>query len=332
MALYTETLEDIEEEQGGLLPQLKEGDSLKLKDLTPRQHFTQPLPRYTEASLVKTLEERGIGRPSTYAAIMATIADRKYVHKEQGRFAPTELGTLVNDYLVERFPELLDVGFTARMEDTLDRIEDGRHGWVEIVKDFYFPFHKVLTMAEKADGKVRPEDIATDEVCEKCGSPMVIRWGRHGRFMACSAYPECKNTRPVGGEKAESREEPTSEVCPTCGSPMVLKTGRFGKFIACTRYPECKTTKPLPTGVKCPEDGGDIIARRTRKGKPFWSCSNYPKCTFATWHRPLPQRCPECGTTFLVATRDKSGRVFKSCHRKECRYKEEVKEGAEDAA
>jgi len=333
MALYMETLEDIaEDENGAILPPLAEGDALKLMGLVPRQHFTQPPPRYTEASLVRALEEKGIGRPSTYASILSTIVDRKYVQKEQGRFAPTELGSLVNDYLVERFPELLDVGFTARMEDNLDQIETGDFRWVDIVKDFYHPFRKVLTLAETTAGKVKPKDIATEEVCEKCGSPMVIRWGRHGRFLACSAYPGCKNAKPLAGEKQPAKEEPTDEKCPACGAPMVMKSGRFGKFLACSRYPECKTTKPVPTGVKCPEDGGDLIERRTKKGRRFWSCSNYPKCEFAMWHKPVPDKCPGCGADFLVIVRDKSGTVYKSCHKKDCGFKQELSEAAEDAA
>jgi DNA topoisomerase-1 len=326
MALYTETMDELEEEEG-LLPPLKEGDPLALSGVEPRQHFTQPPPRYTEATLVKALEEKGIGRPSTYAAILSTITDRKYVHKENGRFVPTELGSVVNDYLVERFPELLDVGFTAKMEDELDQIEAGKSKWVKVVMDFYRPFREDLTEASKSMGRVKPEDIPTEEVCEKCGSPMVIRWGRHGRFMACSGFPKCKNARPLEGEKQEAgaqEQQATDVACEKCGAPMLLKTGRFGKFLACSRYPECKNTRPVPTGVKCPEDGGDLIERRTRRGKPFWSCSNYPKCTFATWHRPVPEKCPSCGADFLLLKKDKAGDLLRFCHRKECGFKEKA--------
>ncbi|GAB4388875.1 MAG: type I DNA topoisomerase [Thermodesulfovibrionales bacterium] len=327
-ALYTESADETEEEEE-LLPALKEGDGLSLKGVEPRQHFTQPPPRYSEATLVKVLEEKGIGRPSTYAAILSTIVDRKYVHKEQARFVPTELGMVVNDYLVERFPELLDIGFTARMEDELDRIETGKFDWREVVSDFYRPFSKDLTEASKTVGKVKPEDIPTDAVCEKCGSPMVIRWGRHGRFLACSAYPKCKNAKPLEEDRRKAAEPPTptGEVCDKCGSPMVLKSGRFGKFLACSRYPECKNTRPLPTGVKCPECGGDIIERRTRQGKPFWSCSNYPKCKFALWQRPVPEKCPRCGAGFLVMRKEKSGQLVKACAQKECGFKEEASQG-----
>jgi DNA topoisomerase-1 len=173
-------------------------------------------------------------------------------------------------------------------------------------------------------GKIRPADIPTDVMCEKCGKPMVIKWGRHGRFMACSGYPDCKNTRPLEGEGQESAPVVTDEKCPVCSSPMILKSGRFGKFLACSRYPECKTTKPLSTGVKCPEDGGDIVERRTKKGKSFWSCNNYPNCKFASWYKPVPQKCPQCGAEFLFEKRDKTGQLTRFCHRKECGYKEEV--------
>lgn len=330
-AVYTETEEDqADDEECCKLPDLKEGSALELMAAEPAQSFTQPPPRYTEASLVKTLEEKGIGRPSTYAAIMSTIVDRKYVQKEQGRFSPTELGMVVNDYLVVKFPELLDIGFTAKMENKLDQIEEGKSKWVKVVKEFYKPFNKDLTAASEAKDSAKPKDVETGEKCEKCGSPMVIRWGRHGRFMACSGYPKCKNTRPLENEgAAEGGMKPaepvvTNEMCPKCGSPMVIKTGKFGKFLACSKYPECKTTKPIPTGVKCPEDGGDIIERRTRGGRSFWSCSNYPNCKFAMWQRPIPEKCPNCGAGFLVIKKERGGAVFKACITKDCGYKAEI--------
>ncbi|MBI4687051.1 MAG: type I DNA topoisomerase [Nitrospirae bacterium] len=326
MAVYVEGIDEAGEEEG-LLPQLKEGDMLKPLDILPRQHFTQPPPRYTEATIVKDLEAKGIGRPSTYAAIISTIQERKYVEKPDGRFKPTELGIVVNDLLVERFPELMDINFTANMEKELDGIETGNMKWVEAIRDFYTPFEKDLDEAMKIIGKVKPKDIETDAVCEKCGKPMVIRWGRHGRFMACSGYPECKNTKPLETQSTEHRAQntdtQTDEVCEKCGSPMVLKSGRFGKFLACSKYPECKTTKPLATGVKCPEDNGDIIERRTKKGKVFFSCSNYPKCKFATWYKPVNKKCPGCGADILAEKRTKAGE-FLVCLKKECGYKEEL--------
>jgi DNA topoisomerase-1 len=328
MALYTEGKDEIEEENGFTLPALKENETLKLLNLQPKQHFTQPPPRYTEATLVKALEEKGIGRPSTYAAILSTIQDRKYVQKTDTKFSPTELGVVVNDYLVERFPELIDMNFTAKMEDELDHIEDGKMKWIKVINNFYKPFRNDLAEAIKTTGKVKPKDIPTETTCEKCGLPMVIRWGRHGRFLACSGFPKCKNTKPLQTEgeeqKAQSAEnitQQTEEKCKKCGSPMVIKSGRYGKFLACSRYPECKNTKSLSTGIKCPKDGGDIVERRSKRGKPFWSCSNYPKCKFATWYKPVPDKCPKCNADFLFEKRDKLGNITIFCHNKECGYK-----------
>ncbi len=327
MALYTESKDDIEEEEGGLLPALSENDTLEQKEIKPVQHFTQPPPRYTEATLVKALEDKGIGRPSTYASILSTIQDRKYAQKSDNRFSPTELGVVVNDLLVEKFPELIDYNFTATMENELDEIEQAKLNWVKVVKDFFIPFDFDLKAAAKDTERVKPEDIPTEIVCEKCGSPMVIKWGRHGRFLACSGYPQCKNTRPLEGERPQTVEDiATGESCEKCGSPMVIKTGRFGKFVACSKYPECKTTKPLSTGVKCPVDGGDIVERKSKRGKPFWSCSNYPNCTFALWYKPVPVECPKCKAPFLVEKRNKTGDIFQVCIEKQCGHKEEVKQ------
>jgi DNA topoisomerase I len=332
MALYMEGKDEIEEENGYTLPALKEDEILRLLDLQSKQHFTQPPPRYTEATLVKALEEKGIGRPSTYAAILSTVQDRKYVQKAEGRFSPTELGVVVNNYLVERFPELIDVDFTAKMEDELDHIEDGKMKWIEVVTDFYKPFRSALSSSIKATDRVKPEDIPTEHVCEKCGLPMVIRWGRHGRFLACTGYPKCKNTRPIEQEGADQRpdseekiSQQTDEKCDKCGSPMVIKSGRFGKFLACSRYPECKNTRALSTGIKCPKDGGDIVERRSKRGKQFWSCGNYPQCKFATWYKPVARKCPGCGADFLLEKRNKAGDVTFFCHHKECVYKETEK-------
>jgi DNA topoisomerase-1 len=324
MALYTESTDEIMDEGEAVLPLLNEGELLKLLELQPRQHFTQPPPRYTEATLIKTLEEKGIGRPSTYAAILSTIQDRKYVHKAEGKFAPTELGSVVNDFLVDRFSELLDIGFTANLEEDLDHIEDGAKKWVKIVREFYTPFHEKLSEAAAVKGKVKPEDIATEEICEKCGKPMVIRWGRHGRFMACTGFPECKTTRPLEGEGQSAEPVVTEEQCPKCGSAMVVRSGRFGKFIACSKYPECKTTKAVSTGMKCPLDGGDVVERRSKRGK-FWGCGNYPECKFVSWNKPVPGQCPKCAAAFLVEKWDKAGNVFHMCANKECDYKAEVR-------
>jgi DNA topoisomerase-1 len=322
MTLYIESTDNAQEEEG-ILPPLAEGDALRNLGITPKQHFTQPPPRYNEASLVKELEARGIGRPSTYAAIISTIQDRKYTEKLEGRFQPTELGTVVSDLLVERFSDVMDYNFTANMEDHLDKIEEGGYKWVDVVMDFYKPFDKDLSEAMAIVGKVKPQDIPTDQICEKCGGPMVIKWGRFGRFMACSKYPECKTTKPLEGEAPKTEDQPTDEVCQKCGSPMVLKSGRFGKFIACSKYPECKTTKALSIGVKCPEDGGEIVEKKTKKGKVFYSCGNYPKCKFATWYKPVNKKCPKCGASILIEKRTKKEEVL-TCLKKECGYKEEL--------
>ncbi len=328
MSLYTESADEASEENG-TLPVLTEGEALKTISVTPKQHFTQPPPRYTEATLVKELEAKGIGRPSTYATILSTI-QKKYTEKPEGRFKPTELGLVVSDFLVERFPELMDIGFTAKMEDNLDKIEEGKSKWAKVIKDFYTPFDKDLEEAMKLLGKVKPEDIPTDEKCEKCGKPMVIKWGRHGRFMACSGYPECKNTRPLAsqqtsdsGQQAETESQLTDEKCPKCGSPMILKSGRFGKFLACSKYPKCKTTKPVGMGIKCPQDDGEVVEKRTKKGKTFFSCSNYPRCKFATWYKPVQKNCPKCGASILVEKRTKKEEVL-ACIKKDCSYKEEL--------
>ena len=337
MALYTEGKDETEEENGSILPALKEGEILNLLDLQPKQHFTQPPPRYTEATLVKALEEKSIGRPSTYAAILYTIQYRKYVQKTDGKFSPTELGLVVNDYLVERFPKLIDISFTARMEDELDRIEDGEMKWIKVINDFYNPFKSDLAEAVKTVGKVKPKDIPTETICEKCGLPMVIRWGRHGRFLACSGFPKCKNAKPLPDSTEQKAQttgqitQQTEEKCDKCGSPMVIKSGRYGKFLACSRYPECKNTKPLSTGIKCPKDGGDIVERRSKRGKLFWSCGNFPECKFASWYKPVPKKCPKCGADFLFEKHSKGGDIIFFCHKKECGYKETEKASEEEA-
>lgn len=320
--LYTEGVdEDIKEDERPI-PDLKIGEALDLIKLEPKQHFTQPPPRYTEATLVKELEEKGIGRPSTYAVILSTIQERDYVKKVDGKFHPTELGLLVNDLLVENFPDLLDLQFTARMEEELDRIEEGRLRWLHVLRDFYGSFQTDLEKAQKGMKDVKAKGIptATDIFCEKCGKKMVIKWGRNGKFLACSGFPACKNTMPLKDEEGGPVTQVSEEKCERCGSPMVVKTSRYGKFLACSRYPECKTTKPLSTGVRCPEKGciGTIIERRTKRGKIFYSCSQYPRCKFAVWDRPVSRKCPQCGTAFLVERKEKI-----LCIKKGCGYKEE---------
>jgi DNA topoisomerase-1 len=302
--VYEEGRDDGEEEDTGKnpLPDLAQGDALRLLDVIAEQRFTEPPPRYTEATLIKALEEKGIGRPSTYAPTMSTIQDRDYVARE-GRFLkPTDLGFVVNDLLVEHFPDFVDVGFTAGMEDELDDIAGGAREWRDVVEHVYNPLEKALAIA----GEAAPKQVQeTDEKCHECGKPMVIRWGRRGRFLACTGYPDCKGTRPLDGEQREAPVE-TDEKCRACGSPMHIRTGRFGKFLACSDYPKCKGTRPLGTGVRCPRDGGDIVERRSRKGKVFFGCANYPKCDFVLWNRPLPQPCPGCGG---LTTAERNGKA-----------------------
>ncbi len=331
MAVYMEEkAEDAvpsEDDNGeAVLPPLAEGETLSLVKLDPKQHFTQPPPRFSEALLVKTLEEKGIGRPSTYAAIISTIQDRDYVEKVENKFRPTELGELVNKLLIQHFANVLDVQFTARMEEDLDKIEEGGMKWTAAVREFYDPFAKDLEAAQSGMKDFKAEQTPTDIACDKCGRPMVVKWGRNGQFLACSGYPECKNTKPFvrteNGAIEAAPEETTDEICPKCGSGMVVKRGRFGKFLACSRYPECNHTQGMSTGVLCPEDGGKIVERRSRFGKVFYSCANYPNCKFAVWYKPVPRPCPQCGAPFLTEKFSKKTGPYIACYKKECGYKE----------
>lgn len=327
MALYVESEDNHlssakqDEDEEKKLPRLSEGEVLDLLGLIHRQHFTQPPFRFSEAALIKELEEKGIGRPSTYAAILSTIKGKEYVRMEKGKFHPTELGYLVNDLLVVNFPDILNIEFTALMEENLDKIEEGEKGWVETLKEFYTPFEKDLEMAKVSMRDVKREQIPTEVLCEQCGAKMVKRWGKRGYFLACSRYPECRYTREVE-ENGEPQKVETDVKCEKCGSPMVIKNGKFGRFLACSNYPACKSTQSLNTGVRCPQEGceGMLVERRTRKGRTFYSCSNYPQCTFALWDKPIPEKCPQCDASFLIEKQGKGG-VVKRCHRKECGYR-----------
>jgi DNA topoisomerase-1 len=321
MALYVESEDNHENgDQEKKLPALSEGEILELLSLTPRQHFTQPPYRFSEATLIKELEEKGIGRPSTYATILSTIKGKRYVRLDKGKFFPTELGLVVNDLLVINFPDILNIEFTAQMEENLDKIEEGEKGWVETLKEFYTPFQKDLEMAKISMRDVKREMIPTDILCERCGSKMVKRWGKRGYFLACSSYPKCRYTREVEGNE-ENRVE-TDARCEQCGNPMLVKDGKYGRFLACSNYPTCKFTRPLDTGVRCPQEGCDgmIVERRTRKGRTFYSCTNYPRCTFALWDKPIPEKCPQCNYPFLVEKQGKGG-IIKRCPKKECGYR-----------
>ena len=316
--VYAETQEDTvsDDDSGGSLPDVKEGEILRLIAENPEQHFTQPPPRFSEATLVRELEEKGIGRPSTYAAILSTVQDRGYAEKKEGRLAPTELGVVVNGLLVKSFPDILNTDFTAQMEEQLDEVEEGAVDWIKLLHDFYQPFERDLARAKVEMRDIKREEQPTEEVCEKCGKPMVIKWGRNGYFLACSGYPECRNTKeytrnPDGTLTVHPATRPSDQTCPACGSSMVVRRGRFGEFLACSRYPECKTTSPMSLGVTCPRPncGGYLTEKRSRRGKVFFGCSNYTKskCDFVSWDRPVPKPCPQCGAVFIVQKVLRSG-------------------------
>ena len=367
-----------------ILPELSEGEELNLQALIPAQHFTQPPPRYNEASLVKALESRGIGRPSTYASILSTIQDREYVDKTEGKFRPTDTGELVLDLLVESFKELFDYEYTARMEDDLDRIESGREAWEKAIGAFYELLDERLKTAKKEMRNVKTEAVETGEVCDKCGGKMVIKWGKFGRFIACSNYPDCKNTREFapdgngveasGTDNAAESASPEEILCDKCGRPMILKRGRFGEFMACSGYPDCKNTKKIvktaesiavkqdipldedcpvcgkklaikhgrfgeftactnypdckyikqkTTGVHCPKEGctGEIVERKSRRGKVFFGCANYPDCDFVLWAQPVPESCPQCGAAYTIVKTTKRSGTVRSCNTEGCKFK-----------
>ncbi|MFZ0318731.1 MAG: type I DNA topoisomerase [Candidatus Sulfotelmatobacter sp.] len=380
LRVYEESKEGKDEEDEELkhkLPALEAGQKLTLKELKPEQHFTEPPPRYNEASLVKELEERGIGRPSTYSAILSTIQERQYVQKLGGKFTPTEIGLVVTDLLVENFRDIFDVAYTARLEEELDEIEEGKEKWTDALAEFYKKFTKDLKYAEKHMENIKRMEKPTDEKCERCGAPLVIKWGKHGsfyacstydkeaentctftkenpinlpdldsadvqettqeeycencgrvmvlkrgrfgQFMACTGYPDCKTTRRLDqGKKVP--DIPLDEPCPKCGRNMMIRHGRFGEFTACSGYPECKYVKQNFIGVKCPEcKDGELVEKRARKGNTFYGCGNYPKCKFTSAHKPIPEKCPACGSEYLVEKFLKAGPVI-ACPNKECDY------------
>ena len=328
--LYTESKENVEsdDEIGKILPDTSVGEALSPLSIDPQQHFTQPPPRFSEATLVRELEENGIGRPSTYAAILSTIQDREYTILITGRFHPTELGTLVNELLVENFGRIVDVDFTASMEEKLDLINECTVSRYETLKEFYTPFVAELVKAKKDMKNVKQEETPTDIVCDKCGSPMVIKWGKNGKFIACSNYPACKNTknfvRDHNGAIQEVEAVSTDIVCDACGRAMTIKQGKYGRFLGCSGYPECLHTKPLDVGVTCPREGcgGYLCERQSKRGKIFFGCSNYPKCTYALWDKPIPEPCPQCNHPFLVEKVYRGKGTIKACPNKECGYKE----------
>jgi DNA topoisomerase-1 len=322
------------------LPDLTEGARLGLQRLEPKQHFTQPPPRFSEASLVKELEENGIGRPSTYASILSTIRDKGYVDMLRGYFRPSELGFIVNDLLVMSFSDVFDVEFTARMENNLDLVETDQVNSQEILTQFYNPFKKDLDTAAEKMVSIKGVGFATDLKCPECGNILHIKIGKNGHFIACSAYPECRYSRDyIRDEKGHIQpvsppaDEATDKVCEKCGKPMIIKRGRYGDFIACSGFPDCKNTQSLSvnggaksTGVACPEPGctGEIIEKTSKRGKVFYGCNRYPDCGFATWDKPVPRPCPACGAKFLVERTTKKNGTVHSCLNPDCGFKEQV--------
>jgi DNA topoisomerase-1 len=343
MALYLSVEDEIankDQKKTPPLPELSEGRVLKLLQLEPRQHFTQPPPRFSEASLVKELEENGIGRPSTYASILSTIREKEYVELQNRYFRPTELGFIVNDLLVENFPDVFDVEFTARMEENLDRVESLEAESLEILRQFYQPFKKDLDAASNDMLSVKGVGLPTGLNCPECGRQLRIKVGKNGHFLACSGYPDCNYSRDyTRDEKGKiqpietSSDEVVDKVCDKCGSSMVIKHGRYGEFLACSAYPECKHTESLnpngannKIGVSCPEDDcdGEIVERKSKRGKVFFGCSRFPKCKFATWDKPVAEKCPQCDAKILVEKTSKKQGTFLACLNQECGFKKNL--------
>ncbi len=333
--LYQEGVDDAKsnDDEGRLLPPLKEGDRVRLEAIRNEQHFTEPPPRFTEASLVKTLEEYGIGRPSTYASIITTLQDREYALLDKKRFKPTDVGRIVNKFLTAYFTRYVDYDFTAKLEDELDAVSRGEEDWVKLLQEFWQPFKDQV---DHTEANVRRADVTQeqiDEKCPECGSPLAIRLGRHGRFIGCTQFPTCSYTRNLETD-GEEQEAPATELvegrtCPDCGSPLQIKQGRYGKFIGCTGYPNCRHIEPLEkpqdTGVTCPQCGkGTMLRRKSKRGKIFFSCSAYPKCDYATWNEPLAEPCPKCHWPILTLKETKRSGRQKVCPQKDCDYVESV--------
>ena len=306
--------ERVDAEDLAPIPELKTGDQATLKQIVPTQHFTEPPPRYSQASLVKKLEEEGIGRPSTYAAIISTLQSRWYATTKERRFSPTSLGEKVWKVMQRCFPEVFEVGFTAQMETELDKVEEGDLAWQRVLGDFWGPFETALAAVDIPTILHEVHDLSklSEERCPNCGGPLEVRSGRFGPFIACAKYPECKFSKPIGRDKIP--DKPSNEICKECGAPMVIKTGRFGEFLACTRYPKCTHTRPVPLGIQCPKCGtGDIAERRTRKGRNFFGCTRYPDCDFSVWNRPVPVACPNCGFVGMEEKQSKTMGASRKC-------------------
>ncbi len=315
--------EDSDEMQKFKLPaDVKEGEAVGLDDVYTRQHFTKPPARYTESSLVKELESLGIGRPSTYSSIVSTIEDRGYVELRERRLFATDLGLNVNKILASNLPEFFDVKFTAGMESELDEIASGTKKYLDVLTEFYHPFDTAVKNVEGRIEEIKSTVDGQQVNCDVCGSPMVIKWSRRGRFLACSKYPECKNTKPIDAHDDNNR--PTGDKCPECGHDLIYKNSRFGKFIGCSNYPNCKYTKSITTGVKCPECGkGELAQRFTRKKRIFYGCTNYPKCHYATWDKPVNMPCPLGDSPFLLSKYTKTKGNYYKCPKCESEFSPE---------
>ncbi|NQY41909.1 MAG: type I DNA topoisomerase [Legionellales bacterium] len=333
MAVYLEGSDDekaIDDKKEKILPELNEGDKVKLKEIKADQHFTEPPPRFTEASLVKSLEEHDIGRPSTYASIISTLQNRGYAILEKKRFTPTDIGEIVVKFLTEYFNKYVDYDFTAGLEDQLDAISRGEKKWTPLLKDFWKPF---IELIQKIEENVDRSSVTTeklDEKCPKCTKQLSIRLGRHGRFIGCDGYPECDYTRNLDdSDDAANEPEVLDKKCPKCSADLVIKIGRYGKFIGCSGYPNCKhmepIEKPKETEVECPEcKKGKILQRKSRYGKIFYSCANYPKCKYAVWYEPVSEQCPDCSWPILTIKVTKRKGTEKVCPQKECNYSEQI--------
>lgn len=337
MAVYMEGKDDSKgDDDEKMLPAMEVGDKIKLNDIRAEQHFTEPPPRYTEATLVRALEEFGIGRPSTYAAIISTLQNREYVEMDRRRFFPTDVGRVVNRFLTRHFPDYVDYDFTARMEDDLDAVSRGEKDWIPVMDHFWKPFIKLVKDKEQSVSRAEATTEATDEKCPKCDSPLLIRLGRRGRFIGCSAYPDCDYTRNLGDENDEDNKPEIVEdrSCPSCGSPLLIRQGKYGKFIGCSSYPDCTFIEPLEkpadTGVSCPKcKEGKMVTRRSRRGKTFYSCSRYPDCDYAVWNEPVDQPCPSCGWPMLTKKSTKRKGDELVCPEKECGFSEQIEQEME---
>jgi DNA topoisomerase-1 len=331
MALYIEGTDNSDdEEQEGLLPPLTENETLQREQLSPEQHFTQPPPRFTEASLVKTLEEYGIGRPSTYASIMNTLVTRKYVRLDKRVFFPEDVGRVVSKLLTEHFSRYVDYDFTAALEEDLDAISRGEKAWAPLVEQFWDPFIALIKLKEQEVSKSDLTTEKTDKTCPECGKQMVIKLGRSGRFLACSGFPDCRQTEPLAND-GQPAEEPvmSEETCEKCSAGMLIKTGRFGKFLACSAYPACKNIQPLEKpkslGINCPQcKDGEITEKKSRYGKIFYSCNRYPSCKYALWNPPKQEACPKCAWPLTEIKKTKRWGTVQRCPQETCTWEKEL--------